>query len=160
MQAAASKAFLKLRLEQSFAWLAGIGYAGSMDTVQAVARRAHQAAPGRLALVAPDLSALRAPVTGTVELPLRMFWYPVRTFDLGQPGFLEWVYRIVLREARHPEDLTRYLDGDTLVRLWPGLHLPPGVQQAWEARHPGLRKARLAVREPAALCHSMTFTAR
>jgi hypothetical protein len=47
----------------------------------------------------------------------------------------------VLREASRPEDLTGYLDRDTLIGLWPGLRLPRGVRQAWEERHPQLRAA-------------------
>jgi hypothetical protein len=112
-----------------------------MDTAL---RTRHQARPGRTALVAADLAELRGPVSGAVELPLRMFWYPERVFDLDQPGMLEWLYRTVLREASRPEDLTSYLDGDTLVRLWPGLHLPKGVRRAWEDQHPVLRAAAAA----------------
>ena len=44
----------------------------------------------------------------------------------------------MLREAARPEDLTSYLDGGTLIALWPDLHLPKGVRQAWAAAHPGL----------------------
>ena len=114
----------------------------SMVTVQAATARApYQARPGRDPLVATDLADLRAPTTGTVELPLRLFWYPDRTFDLGEPGMLPWVYQTVLREATRPEDLTTYLDGDTLVALWRDLFLPKGVRQAWEDQHPSLRAA-------------------
>ena len=84
------------------------------------------------------LSKLKGPVTGPVELPLRLFWYPDRTFDLDAPGMLAWMYQTVLREATRPEDLTAFLDGATLVALWPGLFLPRGVRVAWEAQHPAL----------------------
>ena len=44
--------------------------------------RAYQARPGRSAVVVPDLADLRGPVTGTVELPLWLFWsQPDRTFE-------------------------------------------------------------------------------
>jgi hypothetical protein len=39
-----------------------------------------------------------------------------------------WLYQIVLREASRPEDLTGYLDRDTLIAVWPQLHLPKGVR--------------------------------
>jgi len=52
-----------------------------------------------------------------------------------------WLYQTVLREASRPEDLTTYLDGDTLITLWPDLYLPKGVRQAWEDQHPALRAA-------------------
>jgi hypothetical protein len=104
----------------------------------ATLRAPQQARPGRRALVATDLAALAGPVTGTVELPLRLFWCPDRTFDLDAPGMLAWMYQTVLREATRPEDLTAFLDGATLVALWPALFLPRGVRVAWEAQHPVL----------------------
>ena len=39
-----------------------------------------------------------------------------------------------------PEDLTGYLDRDTLIAVWPELHLPEGVRQAREEHHPQLRR--------------------
>ena len=104
----------------------------------------YQARPGRLALVAADLADLRGPASGTVELPLRLFWCPDRTFDLGQPGMLRWMYQTVLREASRPGDLADYLHGPTLIAVWPELFLPRGVRQAWEDRHPVLRAAAAA----------------
>lgn len=99
----------------------------------------YQARPGRRVLVIDNLADLRGPTTGTVELPLRLFWYPNRTFNLEEPGIMRWLYQIVLREASRPDDLTSYLNGDTLVTLWPDLRLPKGVQRAWEEHHPSLR---------------------
>jgi hypothetical protein len=55
-----------------------------------------------------------------------------------------WLYQTVLREAARPDDLTAFLDGDTLIGLWPTLYLPRGVRQAWEDRHPVLRAAAAA----------------
>jgi hypothetical protein len=101
----------------------------------------YQARPGRSAVVAADLAGLRGPVLGTVELPLRLFWNPDRTFDLGDPDLLRWMYENVLREAARPEDLAAYLNGGLLVALWPDLFLPKGVRRAWEDRHPVLRSA-------------------
>jgi hypothetical protein len=98
--------------------------------------------PGRRALVATDLADLHGPAGGTVELPLRLFWsLPDHRFDLDDPDTRRWYYETVLREASRPDDLTVYLDGDTLVRLWPDLFLPRGVRLAWEEQHPLLRAA-------------------
>jgi hypothetical protein len=112
-------------------------------TVQADPPQArYQSRPGRWATVAPSLADLRGPTEGSVELPLRLFWScPGHTFDLGDRDMRQWLYETVLREAGRLEDLTAYLDGDTLVALWPDLYLPRGVRQAWEDKHPFLRAA-------------------
>lgn len=102
----------------------------------------YQSRPGRGAVVAPSLADLRGPTEGTVELPLRLFWScPDHAFDLGDRDMRLWLYQTVLREASSPQDLAAYLDGDTLIALWPDLYLPKGVRQAWEDAHPFLRAA-------------------
>ena len=110
-----------------------------MDTMRAARR--YEARPGRTAVVAESLADLHGPTTGQVTLPLRMFWGPEPTFDLGVTGMREWMYRTVLREASSPGELAEFLDADTLVALWPDLYLPKGVRRAWEERHPRLREA-------------------
>jgi hypothetical protein len=121
-------------------------YDSCMTTVGAVTLPApHQSRPGRLAVVVPNLADLRGPIKGTVELPLWLFWScPGHTFDLGDRDMRRWLYETVLREASRPEDLTAYLDGDTLMAVWPELYLPKGVRQAWEDRHPVLRAVTAA----------------
>lgn len=117
-----------------------------MDTGQAGAvRTAHQARPGRRAIVVTDLADLRGPAHGTVTLPLRLYWSgdsPV--FDLDEPDLCRWLYEIVLREAAQPAELATFLNGDVLVSLWRDLHLPRGVRSAWEEHHPVLRAAAAA----------------
>lgn len=115
----------------------------SMVTTPAETTRVrYQSRPGCLAVVAASLADLKGPTEGTVELPLWLFWSsPDRTFDLSKPFMLRSMYEAVLGEASRPEDLTTYLDGDTLIALWPDLFLPKGVRQAWEDRHPVLRAA-------------------
>ena len=98
----------------------------------------------RQVLVVSDLADLRGPVAGTVELPVRLFWSgddQAGRFSLDDPVSRGELYRVVLREARRPADLADFLDGDTLVRLWPELswRLPPQVRGAWEDQHPALR---------------------
>jgi len=114
-----------------------------MVTVQADAPRArYESRPGRRAVVADSLADLRGPTEGTVELPIWLFWSsPDHTFDLSKPFMLRSMYETVLVEASRPEDLASYLDGDTLIALWPDLYLPKGVRQAWEDRHLALRAA-------------------
>lgn len=117
-----------------------------MDAGQGAAVRTRfQARPGRRAIVVIDLADLRGPVSGAVRLPLWLYWSgPSPAFDLGEPFLLRWLYEIVLREAASPDDLTSYLDGGTLIALWPDLYLPKGVRQAWEELHPVLRVAQAA----------------
>jgi hypothetical protein len=118
-------------------------------------RTQYQARPGRRVIVVTDLARLCGPSQGVVELPLRLYWSgPSPVFDLDVPYLRRWLYQIVLREASRPEDLTGYLDRDTLIALWPELYLPRGVRQAWEEHHPQLRAAAAG----AALCRSVTCT--
>jgi hypothetical protein len=113
----------------------------TMATVRIATPKArYQSRPGRGVLVAASLADLQGPTHGTVELPMWLFWYPDRTFDLDEPGMLPWMYQVVLREASSTEDLT-YLNGELLIALWPELYLPKGVRQAWEDQHPELHAA-------------------
>ncbi len=110
-----------------------------MAPVHATATR-YLSRPGHQVQVAASLADLQGPTHGAVELPIWLFWYPDRTFDLDEPGMLAWVYQIVLREAGSTEDLA-YLNGDMLSAVWADLYLPRGVHQAWEDQHPALRAA-------------------
>jgi hypothetical protein len=112
--------------------------------VQAVVavRTQHQARPGRRAIVLTNLGSLRAPAHGVVELPLRLFWSSSdHCFDLDSASTRRWLYQTLLREASRPSDLTDYLNGGVLIRLWPDLRLPAGVRRAWEELHPVLRSS-------------------
>jgi hypothetical protein len=124
----------------------GGGYPMGVDSDGTVAVWApYEARPGRRVLVVGDLADLRGPASGAVVLPLRLYWSPPgRVFDLGDPFVLRSMYQVVLGEAVRAEELTGYLDRDTLVAVWPDLYLPKGVRQAWEERHPALRAARAA----------------
>jgi hypothetical protein len=95
----------------------------------------------RHVVTAPRLADLQGPTTGVVELPHRIFWQSDRHVDLDEPALLRWTYETVLREAVSVAELQRWLDGPTLARLWPDLHLPASVRQAWQQRHPDLVRA-------------------
>jgi hypothetical protein len=118
----------------------GDGYPVNMDVAgAAVVWTPYQARPGRRVLVVKDLADLRGPASGTVTLPLRLFWSPPgRVFDLDDPFMLRSMYQIVLGEAIRAEELTTYLNRDTLVAVWRDLYLPKGVRRAWEELHPAL----------------------
>jgi hypothetical protein len=94
----------------------------------------------RPVLVAASLADLRAPISGMVELPLHLYWSGTHGwFSLDDPVQMRLVYTIVLREARCPDDLAAFLDGDMLTALWPRMVLPRPVRKAWEDQHPVLR---------------------
>lgn len=95
-------------------------------------------------MVASDLTTLHGPTTGVVELPHRLFWQPRRAVNLDHPALLRWMYETVLREAVTVDELETWLDGPTLIRVWPELFVPRGVRQAWEERHPHLRSRAVA----------------
>lgn len=84
--------------------------------------------------VAGSLADLRGPTSGTVVLDQRLGWSGRARYDLANPRRLASMYETVLREATCPDDLARWLDGPTLVRLWPDLVLPPQVRRLWQAR--------------------------
>jgi hypothetical protein len=88
------------------------------------------------------LAELRGPTGGVVRLDRRLYWSGRGTYDLDNPRRLANMYETVLREASRPEELARWLDGGTLVRLWSDLVLPPQLRQLWETRFPELACAR------------------
>ena len=96
--------------------------------------------PRRPVLVAPDLAALQGPAAGVVTLPRVLFWSAEdATFDLDNSAQRRQMYETVLREARTLEHLTTYLNGILLVCLWQEIYSEQ-VRQAWEAKHPVLRR--------------------
>lgn len=100
----------------------------------------------RPVVVAADLSELRGPASGLVELPQRLFWSgPGRVFDLADPDRALEMYEAVFDAARSEADLAEYLNAELLTRLWPELTLAPRVRRAWEAAHPRLAAGQ---REP------------
>jgi hypothetical protein len=111
-----------------------------MSAQHAIAvRTRYYARPRWRAIVVSDLRGTRR---GTVELPQRLYWSgPSPVFDLEDPDMRRWFYQIVLREASRPGGPDGLPEPDTLITVWPELHLPKGVRQAWEELHPQLRAA-------------------
>ncbi|GAB3867275.1 hypothetical protein [Dactylosporangium cerinum] len=93
-------------------------------------------------VVVTNLSELRGPTTGEAKLDRRLNWSGRAAYDLGNPRRLASMYETVLREATHVEELQMWLDGPTLLRLWPDLVLPPQVRQLWEGQFPDLATTR------------------
>ena len=94
--------------------------------------------PHRRVVTAPRLADLHGPASGVIELPHRLLWQSDRHVDLDNPALLRWAYQIVLREAVTVEELRTWLDGETLIRVWPDLYLPRWVRRAWQEQHPEL----------------------
>ena len=100
----------------------------------------------RPVIVPESLEALHGPVEGLIELPQRLFWSGAeRVFDLSDSDRVVEMYEVVFDAARTEADLAEYIDGDTLVRLWPDLAVSPRVRRAWEAAHPALLPVIAAV---------------
>jgi hypothetical protein len=89
-------------------------------------------------VVAASLSDLRGPVRGAVILDRRLDWSGDSTYDLDDPGDILLMYQTVLNQATTVTDLHRWLDGETLRRLWPSLWLPARLRALWQARFPEL----------------------
>jgi hypothetical protein len=97
----------------------------------------------RPVIVLASLESLHGPVEGLVELPQRLFWSGTeRVFDLSDRDRLAEMYEAVFDAARTETDLTEYLNGEVLARLWPELALAPRVRRAWQAVHWQLEPAR------------------
>ena len=70
-----------------------------------------------------------------VELPLHVAWSGRRTYDVSDRDQRLVLYALLLAEAQR-QDLERFLNGESLVSMWPSLRrlLGPHVRQEWERR--------------------------
>ncbi len=89
-------------------------------------------------VVAARLADLRGPVTGMVTLNDGLDWSGDARYDLDDPGDLQLLYQTVLNQAATVDSLCRWLDGETLRRVWADLWLPARVRALWQARFPEL----------------------
>jgi hypothetical protein len=90
----------------------------------------------------PDaLGELAGPVTGAVQLPLRLDWSERAVFHLDDPAERNVMYERVIREATATDDLHSYLNEAVLRRVWRRLFLLQNVRRSWEQRFPDLRLA-------------------
>lgn len=89
-------------------------------------------------VAAARLADLRGPVSGTVTLDRWLDWSSDSSYDLEDAGDLQLMYQTVLNQATTVADLRRWLNGDTLRRLWPSLWLPARLRALWQARIPEL----------------------
>ncbi|MFI9825261.1 hypothetical protein ACIHFC_33210 [Streptomyces sp. NPDC052013] len=93
-----------------------------------------------------SLDELRGPTGGLVDLPLHVAWSGMTSYDLAMPRQRMALYRTVLHEGLR-DDLSRYLNRDVLVQMWPVLRTLVGrtVRTVWEDAYPQLAaRARAA----------------
>jgi hypothetical protein len=95
-------------------------------------------AENRPYLLPETLGELDGPLTGVVQLPLRLDWSERAVFHMDQPSERNVVYERVIREATRMDDLRTYLNGMVLREVWPSLFLPVRVRRIWEERFPDL----------------------
>jgi hypothetical protein len=98
----------------------------------------------RPVIVPASLEDLRGPASGTVELPVRLYWSGSRQFDLADPHQAVDLCEAVLDTAATAADITTYLNAGLLIRAWPVLGVSRAKRDAWESRFPVLRRQRLA----------------
>jgi hypothetical protein len=63
-----------------------------------------------------------------------------RRYDLEDPAQLRHAYEQVLCEAAGCGEVEDLINPAMLRRVWRDLHLPSRVREAWESRHPSLRR--------------------
>ncbi len=86
--------------------------------------------------IVDSLDDLKGPVSGEIKLPLSIYWGPGDgVFSLDEPGDLLSIYQAVLSEGKL-EDLSKFLNKDILIEMWPDLSLPIRVAKMWQAKYP------------------------
>jgi hypothetical protein len=92
-----------------------------------------------------SLDLLRGPAEGTLELPVSLCWslgQEQARFDLGDRDQVIAAYEFVLHvAARHPTDVTPYLNAGLLSGVWADLGMGRRMRLPWETVNPGLRPA-------------------
>ncbi|BEL01979.1 hypothetical protein Q0Z83_001700 [Actinoplanes sichuanensis] len=92
-------------------------------------------------VVADTLATLKGPTRGVIALPAHLDWSGRADYDLSRPARLAGMYKVVLSEAATIDDLCTWIDGESLIRIWPTLWLPPQLRRRWEDRFPELASA-------------------
>lgn len=98
-------------------------------------------AENRPYLLPATLGELVGPLTGVIQLPLRLDWSERTEFRLDDPAERNVMYERVIRETTRAEDLRLYLNEQVLRQVWNQLFLPVPARRTWEDRFPDLRLA-------------------
>lgn len=135
-----------------------------MSYVAARDGRRNRRAAHRAPAVPDRIDDLHGNSLGVLEVPHHMACGHAsrRRYDLEDPTQLRHAYERVLCEAAGCGEVEDLINPAALRRVWRDLHLPSPVREAWETRHPSLRRtvnrtpgdearpARVMVNEPAA----------
>ena len=105
---------------------------------RAAAPRGSRYQDQRRYVVAATLADLHGPTRGVIRLDRSLDWSGDPGYDLDDDSDLAVMYQTVLNEAGTSAELSRWLDAETLQRLWPVLWLPATLRAAWETRFPDL----------------------
>lgn len=108
--------------------------------------RKNRSSAGRAPSVPDRLDDLHGQSIGVLQVPHRMAAGHAsrRRYDLDDPVQCRHAYEQVLCEAASCREVEDLLNPALLRRVWRDLHLPSRVREAWETRHPGLRRTRVA----------------
>ncbi|MBG0561399.1 hypothetical protein [Actinoplanes aureus] len=122
-----------------------------MSYVAARDGRKNRSAPVRAPSVPDRLDDLHGHSVGPLEVPHHMAAGHAsrRRYDLDDPVQCRHAYKQVLCEAANCGEVEDLLNPALLRRVWRDLHLPSRVREAWETRHPSLRRTRVAMTAPA-----------
>jgi hypothetical protein len=116
--------------------LMGMSYVAARDG------RKNRSAANRAPAVPDRIEDLHGNSLGVLEVPHHMaIGHPSRRrYNLADPAQLRHAYEQVLTEAADHNEVEDLINPATLRRVWRDLHLPSRVREAWETRHPGLRR--------------------
>lgn len=104
--------------------------------------RRNRSAARRAPAVPDRIENLHGNSLGILEVPHHMSCGHAsrRRYDLADPAQLRHAYQQVLCEAAGCGEVEELINPVTLRRVWRDLHLPSRVREAWETRHPSLRR--------------------
>lgn len=104
--------------------------------------RRNRRAENREPAVPDRIDDLHGSSLGVLEVPHHMACGHAsrRQYDLEDPAQLRHAYEQVLCEAAGCGEVEDLINPATLRRVWRDLHLPVRVREAWETRHPSLRR--------------------
>ncbi|WP_229073266.1 hypothetical protein [Actinoplanes sp. DH11] len=113
-----------------------------MSYVAARDGRKNRSAASRAPAVPDRIDNLHGHSFGVLEVPHHMAHghASTRRYDLDDPMQLRHAYEQVLCEAAARTEVEDLINPAVLRRVWRDLHLPSRVREAWETRHPGLRR--------------------